>query len=100
MSSVEQFATFAESIGKGQSPFREALAQRISEGENVRHLIYSPAFATAKFHSLASALCVTKRRWLIALREDDGSIKVYESWYERTLLIELTIILLSQSRLC
>ena len=38
MSSVEQFATFAKSIEKAPSPFREALPQPISEGQNVRHL--------------------------------------------------------------
>ncbi len=94
MSSVEQFATCAESITELSSPFREALTERVSETEDIKHLIFSPAFGTAKFKTLAAVLCVTNRRWLIVLREDDGSTKVAECSYDSTLLVELTLILL------
>ena len=68
--------------------------QRIHENESVRHLIFSPEFGAAKFRALASLLCVTDQRWLIVLRESDGSTIVDESSFDSTLLVELTIILL------
>jgi hypothetical protein len=94
MSSVEQFATIGKTLEEMPSPLRTALEHRISEDEKIRHLICSPAFTTGKFHFLASLLCVTDKRWLIALRQKDGSITVNESLYNSTLLVELTIILL------
>jgi len=94
MSSVDQFPTSLTRIEDSPTPFREALLQRIHENENVRHLIFSPEFGAAKFRALASLLCVTDRRWLIVLRESDGSTIVDESSFDSTLLVELTIILL------
>ena len=94
MSSVSDFAMSAARIEDTPSPFREALLQRIQKNESVRHLIFSPAFGVAKLRALASLVCVTDRRWLIVLREGDGSIRVDESSFDRTLLVELTIILL------
>ena len=95
MSSVGDFATRSLRIEDTPRPFREALLHRVDEGENIRHLIHSPAFATGKFRSLASLLCVTDKRWLIVLCEKDGSTTVGESTYDSILLVELTIILLS-----
>ena len=95
MSSVGDFATRSLRIEDTPRPFREALLHRVDEGENIRHLIHSPAFATGKFRSLASLLCVTDKRWLIVLCEKDGTITVGESTYDSILLVELTIILLS-----
>jgi hypothetical protein len=83
-----------ERIEDTPAPFREALLQRVNEHENIRHLIHSPAFATGRFRSLASVLCVTDKRWLIVLCEKDGSTTVGESPYDSILLVELTIILL------
>ena len=60
----------------------------------MQHLIFSPEFGAAKFRALASLLCVTDQRWLIVLRESDGSTIVDESSFDSTLLVELTIILL------
>ena len=94
MSSVDQFPTSAKRIEDTPTPFREPLLQRIQENESVRHLIFSPEFGAAKFRALASLLCVTDRRWLIVLRESDGSTIVDESSFDSTLLVELTIILL------
>jgi hypothetical protein len=94
MSAVDQFPTSATRIEDTPPPFREALLQRIYENESVRHLIFSPEFGAAKFRALASLLCVTDRRWLIVLRESDGSTIVHESSFDSTLLVELTIILL------
>ena len=94
MSSVSDFAMSAARIEDTPSPFREALLQRIQKNESVRHLIFSPAFGVAKLRALASLVCVTDRRWLIVLREGDGSIRVDESSFDSALLVELTIILL------
>jgi hypothetical protein len=94
MSSADQFPTSATRIEDTPMPFREALLQRIHENESVQHLIFSPEFGTAKFRALASVLCITDRRWLIVLREIDGSTIVHESSFDSTLLVELTIILL------
>ena len=68
--------------------------ERVGATEKSQHLIYSPAFDTAKFRGLASVLCVTDQRWFIVLREDAGRVIVAESSYGATLLVELTIILL------
>ena len=86
MSSVGDFATRSLRIEDTPRPFREALLHRVDEGENIRHLIHSPAFATGKFRSLASLLCVTDKRWLIVLCEKDGSTTVGESTYDSILL--------------
>jgi hypothetical protein len=94
MSSAGEFATNARDIEDLSSPFRETLMERIGMTEKLQHLIYSPAFDTAKFRGLASVLCVTDQRWLIVLREDGGRVIVAESSYGATLLVELTIILL------
>jgi hypothetical protein len=37
---------------------------------------------------------MTDKRWLIAVRQKDQGVKVEESSYDSTLLVELTIILL------
>ena len=68
--------------------------ERIRATEKLQHLIYSPAFDTAKFRGLASVLCVTDQRWFVVLREDGERVMVAESSYGATLLVELTIILL------
>jgi hypothetical protein len=94
MGSVEQFATCAKSITELSSPYREALLERVSETEDVKHLLFSPAYSTANFQTLASVLCVTNRRWLIVLCEKDGTTTVAECLYDSTLLVELTLILL------
>src|SRR5271167_1390651 len=94
MSSADQFPMSVTRIEDSPTPFREALLQRIHQSESVRHLIFSPEFGAAKFRALASLLCVTDRRWLIVLRESDGSTIVDESSFDSTLLVELTIILL------
>jgi hypothetical protein len=94
MGSVSDFAACATRMEDAPALFREALLQRIPKTETVRHIIFSPAFAAAKFRALASLLCVTERRWLILLHQNDGSITVNESSYDATLLVELTIILL------
>lgn len=94
MSSAGQFATNAKNIEDLSSPFRETFIERIGATEKLHHLIYSPAFDTAKFRGLASVLCVTDQRWLIVLRDDGGRVIVAESSYGGILLVELTIILL------
>jgi hypothetical protein len=94
MDSAKQFAVAAKSISQLSSPFRETLAERVSKTEEVRYLIFSPVYGTATFQTLASVLCVTNRRWLIVLGEDDGNTTVAESSYDSTLLLEKTLILL------
>jgi hypothetical protein len=94
MSSVNGFAAAAARIGDTPPPFREILWQRIPKAEAVRQLIFSPAFVAGKFQALASVLCVTDRRWLVLLGQNDGRITVDEAVYDTTLLVELTIILL------
>jgi hypothetical protein len=94
MSSVNDFAAAAARIADTPQPFREILLQRIPKAETVRELIFSPAFAAGKFRALASVLCVTDRRWLVLLGQNDGRITVDEASYDMTLLLELTIILL------
>jgi hypothetical protein len=94
MSSAELFAMSAKNIADLSSPFRETLIERVGATEKLQHLIYSPAFDTAKFRGLASVLCVTDQRWFIVLRADVGRVIVAESSYGATLLVELTIILL------
>src|SRR5205823_8917352 len=94
MASLDQFPSSTESIFELSSPFREALIERVSQTENLKHLIYSPAFGTTKFKTLASVLCVTDQRWLIVTCENDRSTRVAECTYDSTLLVELTLILL------
>jgi hypothetical protein len=92
--SSAQFATSAKRMTELSSPFREALTERVSETEDLKHLIFSPAYGTTNFQTLASVLCVTNRRWLIVLCHHDGSTTVAESSYDSTLLVEVTLILL------
>jgi len=94
MGSTRQFAACAKSITELSSPFREVLTERVSETEDLKHLIFSPSYGAANFQSLASVLCVTNRRWLIVLSEEDGHTTVAECSHETTLLVELTLILL------
>jgi len=94
MSSVNEFAAAAARMGDTPQPFREILWQRIPKAEVVRQLIFSPAFVAGKFRALASVLCITDRRWLVLLGQNDGRITVDEAVYDTTLLVELTIILL------
>ena len=54
MGSVERFATCAKSITEPPSPFCEALTERVSATEDLKNLIFSPAYNTANFHTLAS----------------------------------------------
>jgi hypothetical protein len=94
MGSAKQFATAAKHITELSSPFRETLIERLFKTEEVKYLIFSPVYGTANFKTLASVLCVTNRRWLIVLGEDDGNTTVAESSYDSTLLLEKTLILL------
>ena len=94
MSSINDFAAAAARMADTPQPFREILWQRIPRAEAVRQLIFSPAFVAGKFRALASVLCVTDRRWLVLLGQNDGRITVDEASFDMTLLIELTIILL------
>jgi hypothetical protein len=94
MSSIEQFATCIKRLEDVPTPFREALSKRIRENEAVVDVILSPPFRAGKFSTLASVLCITDKRWLVVLLQDDGSITVDTAAYETTLLLELTIILL------
>jgi hypothetical protein len=94
MGSVNDFAVAAARIEDTPQPFCEILSQRIPKAEAVRQLIFSPAFVAGKFRALASVLCVTDRRWLVLLGQNDGRITVDEASYDMTLLVELTIILL------
>jgi hypothetical protein len=94
MGSVKQFATCAKSIAEVLSPFREALTERGIETESVKHLIFSPAFGTTRFRTLASIFCVTDQHWLIVTCDDNGSTTVAECAYNSTLLVEMTLILL------
>jgi hypothetical protein len=94
MGSELKFATDAKCITELSSPFREALMDRLSEREDLKHLIFSPSYSTAKFQTLASVFCVTNRRWLIVIFQGDGSTRVAECSYASTLLVELTLILL------
>ncbi|MBV8641303.1 MAG: hypothetical protein JO070_07925, partial [Verrucomicrobia bacterium] len=74
MSSVNEFAAAAARMGDTPQPFREILWQRIPKAEVVRQLIFSPAFVAGKFRALASVLCITDRRWLVLLGQNDGRI--------------------------
>ncbi len=94
MASVKSFPACAKSITELPSPFRQALVESLSETEDLKHLIFSPAYSTANFQTLASVLCVTNQRWLVALCQDDGNVTVSECSYDSTLLVELTLILL------
>jgi hypothetical protein len=94
MASVKSFPACAKSITELPSPFRQALVESLSETEDLKHLIFSPAYSTANFQTLASVLCVTDQRWLVALCQDDGNVTVSECSYDSTLLVELTLILL------
>jgi hypothetical protein len=94
LSFIEQFPSRAPDIEDVPSPFREALLAHVQPEETVQHLIFSPAFATQKFRTRASVFCVTDRRWLIVLKEEDGSATIDQASFEETLIVELTIILL------
>jgi hypothetical protein len=94
MSSVDGFPTCIKRVEDVRSPFREALSNCIGENEAVIDLMFSPAFRAGKFSTLASVLCVTDSRWLVALLQDDGGVRVETASYETTLLLELTLILL------
>jgi hypothetical protein len=94
MSSVEEFPSRAASIKDLPSPFREALLGRLQPDEAIQHLMLSPAFATQKYRARASLFCITDRRWLIVLKEEDRSTTIGQATFEETLIVELTIILL------
>jgi hypothetical protein len=74
--------------------FQESLHHNLLPDESVYHLIFSPEFVTATTHHSASALCITDRRWVIALKERDGAVTTHTATFDETLLVELTIILL------
>lgn len=94
MSAVRQFAKCTKNISELSSQFREALTERVSVTEDIKYLVFSPAYGTTNFRSLASVLCVTNRRWLIAFCANGGIANVVGCSYDSTLLVELTIILL------
>jgi hypothetical protein len=81
-------------IDEAPSPFEEFLQHNLSQDEGLGHLIFSPEFAAATTRHLASTLCVTSNRWLIAIQERDGTVTAKSATFDETLLAELTIILL------
>jgi hypothetical protein len=74
--------------------FEAALDRNLRPDEAVQHLLFSPEFTSATTHHLASVLCVTDRRWLIALAEPHGAVATQTATFDETLLVEPTIILL------
>jgi len=74
--------------------FEAALDRNLSPDEAVHQLIFSPEFSSVETHHPASVLCLTDRRWLIAVAEPYGGITVQTATFDETLLVELTIILL------
>jgi hypothetical protein len=94
MSSVEQFAAEVAGVENLPAPFRESLTKSIADSEVVSGSLFSPAFRAGRFSTLASVLCVTNSRWLVALMQDNGSVTVDSAPYGTTLRLELTIILL------
>jgi hypothetical protein len=74
--------------------FEAALDCNLPPNEAVHHLIFSPEFTSATTHHPASVLCVTDRRWLIALAEPHGVVTAQTATFDETLFVELTIILL------
>jgi hypothetical protein len=94
MGSADVFPARINRLDGVPAPFRETLADRISEDELVIDLLFSPAFRAGKFSTLASVLCATDRRWLVVRLQDDRRVTVDTASYETTLLLELTLILL------
>jgi hypothetical protein len=71
-----------------------SLHHNLPPDETVHQLIFSPEFSSVENYHPASALCLTERRWLIALAEPPEGVTVESATLEETLLIELTIVLL------
>jgi hypothetical protein len=77
------------------SPLFEAtLDHNLPPDEAVHQLICGPEFSSVENHHPASLLCLTDRRWLIALAEPPEGVTVESATFDETLLVELTIILL------
>jgi hypothetical protein len=74
--------------------FQAALDRNLPPNEAVHYLIFSPEFTSATTRHLASVLCITDRRWLIALAEPHGVVTAQTASFDETLFVELTIILL------
>jgi hypothetical protein len=59
------------------SPLLEAaLHHNLPPDETVHQLIFSPEFSSVENYHPASALCLTERRWLIALAEPPEGVTV------------------------
>ena len=94
MSSADEFPVIMKRLENVPPPFREGLSNCMGEKEAVLAVTFSPAFRAGKSSTLASVLCVTDSRWVVALSHHNGSITVDTASYETTLLLELTLILL------
>lgn len=98
------FPTKVQTIGDVPEPLRRALKDNIPPNEQVRLIIYSPAFSTLEelpAQALPSAvlapatvLAVLHDGWLVATEEEDG-VSVEKSTFDETLCLELTSILLA-----
>jgi hypothetical protein len=74
--------------------FEATLERNLPSDEPIHHLLFSPEFSATTTHHPASVLCLTDRRWLIALEEHHGAVIAQSATFDETLLVELTIILL------
>jgi hypothetical protein len=84
----------ASEIDQVPLPFLEPLNEALRAEESVHRLIFSPEFTTFKERRPASVLCVTNSRWLMALKEQSGTITIRDAVFNEILAIELTVILL------
>jgi hypothetical protein len=98
------FPTRVQTIGSVPEPLRRALEDNIPPNEQVRLVIYSPAFSTLEeltktvlpLAALAPAtvLAVLNGGWMVAIEEEDG-LTIEKSTFDETLCLEVTSILLS-----
>lgn len=98
------FPTKVQTISDVPEPFRRALEDNIPPNEQVRLIVYSPAFSTLQDLPAATlrpavlvpatVLAVLNDGWLVATERGDG-LSVEKSTFDETLCLELTSILLS-----
>jgi hypothetical protein len=84
----------SDRIDEISAVFEATIARNLPPDEAIRYLIFSPEFSSVTTHHPASVLCLTERRWLIALAEPHGNVMAQTATFDETLLVELTIVLL------
>jgi hypothetical protein len=91
---ITQFPSQWATVDEAHEPFHSALRCELGKEGTARLLVYTPPLETAAGRSAASVLAVTREGWLRLAEAADGGTLTTRCDFARTLLVELTIILL------